>query len=148
MNRLVFSLCVCQILTGCVTLGPDPVPAVSENPVTGSPGQDVAPGAKDEGLDSVERHYRDLALTRPRDPQPWFELGNYYAANGRLAGAEFAYREALKRENDPKVLHNLGLVQVRLGVNALSEAHRDLPPDDPAREQTRQFLRVLLEQGL
>jgi hypothetical protein len=34
---------------------------------------------------------------------------------------------------------------VRLGVGALRESQKRLPPNDPARQETREFLRTLLE---
>jgi hypothetical protein len=95
-------------------------------------------------LTADEQRYLDLAMAQPRSATPWFELGNYYVANNRLAGAEFAYREALKRNSTPKTLHNLGLVQVRLGINALNEARQGLPMDDPTLIQTRALLEAML----
>ena len=64
---------------------------------------------------------------------------------GRLASAERAYREALRRRDDARTLHNLGLTQVKLGVGTLRESQQRLPKDDPARRETYEFLRTLLE---
>lgn len=95
--------------------------------------------------DVAEGYYLQLTRMKPRDAMPWFQLGNLYAEQGRLDSAERAYREALRRRDDARTLHNLGLVQVRLGVGALREAQKRLPADDPARRETREFLRTLLE---
>jgi tetratricopeptide (TPR) repeat protein len=95
--------------------------------------------------DVAEGYYLQLTRLRPRDAMPWFQLGNLYAEQGRLLMAERAYREALRRRDEARTLHNLGLVQVRLGVGALREARERLPADDPVHEDTREFLRVLLE---
>lgn len=95
--------------------------------------------------DVAEGYYLQLTRLKPRDAGPWFQLGNLYAEQGRLDSAERAYREALRRRDDARTLHNLGLVQIKLGVGALSEAQQRLPPDDPARQETREFLRTLLE---
>lgn len=95
--------------------------------------------------DVAEGYYLQLTRLQPRETDPWFRLGNLYAEQGRLDMAEHAYREALRRRDDARTLHNLGLVQVRLGVGALREARERLPPDDPSRQQTREFLRALLE---
>lgn len=95
--------------------------------------------------DVAEGYYLQLTRLQPREAGPWFQLGNLYAEQGRLDMAERAYREAMRRRDDAQTLHNLGLVQVRLGVGALREARERLPPDDPAREQTREFLRALLD---
>jgi len=76
--------------------------------------------------------------------QDWFERANELAENDRLEEAEHAYREAIGRGMGAKALHNLGLVQVWLGVQALREARGDLPPDDPVHAETRAYLEALL----
>ena len=95
--------------------------------------------------DVAEGYYLQWTRLQPNDAGPWFQLGNLYAEQGRLDAAERAYREALRRRDEARTLHNLGLVQVRLGVGALREAQQRLPPDDPARRETRAFLQTLLE---
>lgn len=95
--------------------------------------------------DVAEGYYLQWTRLQPNDAGPWFQLGNLYAEQGRLDAAERAYREALRRRDEARTLHNLGLVQVRLGVGALREAQRRLPPDDRARRETREFLQTLLE---
>jgi tetratricopeptide (TPR) repeat protein len=95
--------------------------------------------------DVAEGYYLQLTRIKPRDANPWFQLGNLYAEQGRLDSAERAYRESLRRRDEARTLHNLGLVQVRLGVGALRESQKRLPPNDPARQETREFLRTLLE---
>jgi len=95
--------------------------------------------------DIAEGYYLQLTRLKPNDADPWFKLGHLYAEQGRLASAERAYREALRRHDDARTLHNLGLVQVKLGVGALREAQQRLPQDDPARRETNAFLRALLK---
>ncbi|MFZ1640476.1 MAG: tetratricopeptide repeat protein [Candidatus Contendobacter sp.] len=95
--------------------------------------------------DVAEGYYLQLTRLKPNEASPWFQLGNLYAEQGRLDSAERAYREALRRRDEARTLHNLGLVQVRLGVGALREAQKRLPPDDPTRRETREFLQTLLE---
>ncbi len=95
--------------------------------------------------DVAEGYYLQWTRLKSNEALPWFQLGNLYAEQGRLDSAERAYREALRRRDEARTLHNLGLVQVRLGVGALREAQQRLPPDDPARRETREFLRTLLE---
>jgi len=95
--------------------------------------------------DVAEGYYLQWIRLRPNDAGPWFQLGNLYAEQGRLDAAERAYREALRRRDEARTLHNLGLVQVRLGVGALREAQQRLPPDDPTRQETRALLQTLLE---
>ena len=98
--------------------------------------------------DVAEGYYLQLTRLKPQDANPWFQLGNLYAEQGRLDSAERAYREALRRRDDAKTLHNLGLVQVKLGIGALREAQHRLPPADAARQETRELLRTLLETAL
>ena len=95
--------------------------------------------------DVAEGYYLQWMRLKPADDQPWFELGNLYAEQGRLASAERAYREALRRRDDARTLHNLGLTQVKLGVGALRESQQRLPKDDPSRQETYEFLQTLLE---
>ena len=95
--------------------------------------------------DVAEGYYLQWTRLQPNDAVPWFQLGNLYAEQGRLDAAERAYREALRRRDEARTLHNLGLVQIKLGIGALREAQQRLPPDDPARRETREFLQTLLE---
>lgn len=98
--------------------------------------------------DVAEGYYLQLTRLKPKDAGAWFQLGNLYAGQGRLDSAERAYREALRRHDDPRTLHNLGLIQVKLGIGALREAQTRLPPTDAARRETRELLRTLLETAL
>lgn len=98
--------------------------------------------------DVAEGYYLQLIRLTPNDAALWFQLGNLYAEQGRLDSAQRAYHESLRRRDDARTLHNLGLVQVRLGVGALREAQKRLPPDDPARQETREFLQTLLESAM
>lgn len=95
--------------------------------------------------DVAEGYYLQLVRLKPNDAAPWFQLGNLYAEQGRLEAAERAYRESLRRHDDAQTLHNLGLVQVRLGVGALRDAQMRLPPDAARRQETHEFLQTLLE---
>lgn len=98
--------------------------------------------------DVAEGYYLQLTRLQSNSAEAWFQLGNLYAEQGRLDSAQRAYREALRRRDDAKTLHNLGLVQVRLGIGALRESEQRLPPNDGARQETRTLLRTLLESGL
>ena len=118
-------------------------------PMSASEMQDTARQADATGRrDVAEGYYLQLTRLKPQDANPWFQLGNLYAEQGRLDSAERAYREALRRRDDAKTLHNLGLVQVKLGIGALREAQHRLPPADAARQETRELLRTLLETAL
>lgn len=96
-------------------------------------------------LEVAEGYYLQWIRLKPKDAEPWFQLGNLYSEQGRLHAAERAYLQALRRRDDARTLHNLGLAQVKLGVGALREAQKRLPPNDPTRRETREFLQILLE---
>jgi Flp pilus assembly protein TadD len=104
--------------------------------------------ADERWQNNAEAYYLALARIRPSAAEPWFQLGTLYAQQGNLQAAEQAYREALRRRNNPETLHNLGLVQLRMGIVALREARRRLPEDDPVHQETRQYLRALLDSAL
>jgi tetratricopeptide (TPR) repeat protein len=165
MNRGLLAVACYVVLSGCAALdglsgAPASDTARPREPAVASPAspasQSDPPGpelveerarqAYETGRwDVAEGYYLQWTRLKPGDAAPWFQLGNLYAEQGRLDSAERAYREALRRRDDARTLHNLGLVQIKLGAGALREAQQRLPPDDPARQQTREFLRTLLE---
>lgn len=173
MKPHILFLTLCAALTGCATLEglttPAPAargsveqtgsttakPSVLPSPSTAAtPTPSAPPGFLAERVqqalatgrwDVAEGYYLQLIRLKPNDATVWFQLGNLYAEQGRLDSAERAYRESLRRRDDARTLHNLGLVQVRLGVGALREAQARLPPDDSTRQETREFLQTLLE---
>lgn len=157
-SRLI--LLYSTVLTGCATLENG---LVSANPAVAHPlaaSNPAASAARPADLvfiaeraqqayetgrwDVAEGYYLQWTRLKPNEALPWFQLGNLYAEQGRLDSAERAYREALRRRDEARTLHNLGLVQIKLGVGALREAQKRLPPDDPARRETREFLQTLL----
>jgi cytochrome c-type biogenesis protein CcmH/NrfG len=83
----------------------------------------------------------------PQSSDAWFQLGNSFAENDQLLEAEKAYQQALLYGPHVKAQHNLGLVHIRLGMEALRSASAQLPADSPTREQTRQFLELMREVG-
>ncbi len=95
-----------------------------------------------------EGYYKSLTQLQPTAAEPWYQLGNLYAQRDDLEAAEHAYRQALRRADRVDALHNLGLVQMRMGIQALRVADARLPADDPVRQQTRDFLRTLSTEGL
>lgn len=140
MERILLSFLCYAVLPGCAILNTD----------NGS--ADLAQQAQQAHaagrFSDAESAYRALIQAQPDTLEPWFQLGNLYAENGRLEDAQQAYRQALRRGDKPQVRHNLGLVQLQLGMAALREARQQLPPDDPAHDATRQYLQLLLEGGL
>ncbi|NJN46666.1 MAG: tetratricopeptide repeat protein [Candidatus Competibacteraceae bacterium] len=139
--RKLAVLLFCAVLSGCAILNRDDNGSV-----------DVAEQARrahSEGrFSDAEYYYQALTRAYPETLDPWFQLGNLYAENNRLEDAQQAYRQALKYGDNPKVLHNLGLVQLQQGIATLQQARRQLPADDPIHDHTRQYLQLLLEEGL
>lgn len=162
MSRLLLVVAWTITLNGCATLDggfrsssgqtPDPAklsprssPAV--NPANPAFIEDRARQAYATGRwDVAEGYYLQLTRLKPQDAAPWwFQLGNLYAEQGRLDSAERAYRESLRRHDDARTLHNLGLVQIKLGIGAVREAQTRLPSSDTTQQETRELLRTLLE---
>ena len=112
---------------------------------TGGPAAGRAPAP--ELLAGADPELAAAVRARPDDGDAWFQLGNYYVDQDQLLEAEQAYQEALRAGPNVKAQHNLGLVQIRLGIDSLRRASEALPEDDPVRQQTRQFLQLLAEAG-
>lgn len=167
MNRTLPLLALCTMLTGCATPEGLALPALATRPAVESAAATPPPPtattlSSDPAFiaeraqqayatgrwDVAEGYYLQLIRLTPNAAAPWFQLGNLYAEQGRLDAAQRAYRESLRRRDDARTLHNLGLVQVRLGVGALREAQKRLPPNDPARQETRELLQTLLEAAM
>ncbi|MFO1370966.1 MAG: tetratricopeptide repeat protein [Candidatus Competibacteraceae bacterium] len=159
---LVFACCVA--LSGCAAL--EGLPATATSPAARPHVEEAAPVAVTSApkpaspafieeraqeayttgrWDVAEGYYLQWVHLKPGDAKPWFQLGNLYAEQGRLDSAERAYREALRRRDDARTLHNLGMVQMKLGIGAIRAAQKRLPPGDPIRQITREFLQTLLE---
>jgi tetratricopeptide (TPR) repeat protein len=171
MFRFLLTAAFSTALSGCATLEgsasaptsdaarprvaepatPPPAPSATDKPGPANPAfiEERARQAYETGRwDVAEGYYLQLTRLKPGDAEPWFQLGNLYAEQGRLDSAQRAYRESLRRRDDARTLHNLGLVQVKLGIGALRESQQRLPPSDPARQETREWLRTLLETAL
>ena len=164
MSRLLLATACFATLSGCALAPVGEVEPVVRPPVANPdraapapPTRPASPAFIEERArqayetgrrDVAEGYYLQLTRLKPKDANPWFQLGNLYAEQGRLDSAERAYREALRRRDDAKTLHNLGLVQVKLGIGALREAQNRWPPADAARQETRELLRTLLETAL
>lgn len=90
----------------------------------------------------------DNYCVKPGDANPGFNWATCTPSRGGWDLAQRAYQESLRRRDDARTLHNLGLAQVKLGIGALREAQQRLPPSHPARQETRELLRTLLETAL
>ncbi|MCP5419108.1 MAG: tetratricopeptide repeat protein [Gammaproteobacteria bacterium] len=140
MSRLSLILLFHVLLSGCAILNTD-------NGLVDLAQQ--AQQARAAGrFSDAETAYWALIQAHPEAIEPWFQLGNLYAENGRLEEAQQAYRRALRQGDEPQVRHNLGLVQLQLGIRNLREARQQLPADDPAHDAARQYLQMLLQGGL
>ncbi|MFO1350076.1 MAG: tetratricopeptide repeat protein [Gammaproteobacteria bacterium] len=119
----------------------------SNLPSTGAaPGADALPSF--QARDGDDRRLLDQIRAKPDDSDLWYQLGNHFAKSDRLDDAEQAYREALKRGPNPHALNNLGLVQIRLGVQALKEARQQMPQNPAVRAETQRFVQLLLKSAL
>ena len=86
-------------------------------------------GRQDEAAVELQR----LQKSKPDDPRPWLLHGALLSARGRLAEAQQAYQEALRRDrNHPLVLNNLAYVIARSG--------KDLPSALQYAEQAKRIL--------
>ena len=134
-------LLLCAVLSGCAILNKNDTGSIDV--------AEQAQRAPSEGrFSDAEYYYPALIRAYPDTLDPWFQLGNLYAESDRLEDAQQAYRQALKYGDNPKVLHNLGLVQLQQGLATLQQARQQLPADDPIHDHTRQYLQLLLEEGL
>lgn len=86
------------------------------------------------------------SVSRETLAQQWFEIANLYAELGELEDAEAAYRQSLALGMDQRARHNLGLVQVRMGMQSLASAREGLPADPANQANTRAYLQRLLDQ--
>ena len=83
----------------------------------------------------------------PNNNEAWFQVGNGFADNNQLIDAEAAYRQALMLGPHPKAQHNLGLVHIRLGIEALRSAAQQLPTEHATRIETQKFLELMSQAG-
>jgi len=90
--------------------------------------------------------YRRYLDRRSDDASAWFRFGYAEAQTGRLVAAEHALRKALALDpNMARARHNLGMVQIQLGVKAILSARRNLPDVDQTAARTMQYLACLME---
>ena len=127
--RFASVMVILFVLTACATVKQTPEAPIAQNPVVNS-------AATDDNTNNNTSNDTD---------NYWFQLGNKYAENGQLEEAVLAYQEALKRGDNVKALHNLGLVRVRLGIEMLERARKRLAPNDPVHQETRQYLHALMK---
>lgn len=89
---------------------------------------------QNEDWETSEEAYKHLTLQTPYEVEPWFRLGNIYAQTNRLDGAVEAYQEALLIEpENTKVLHNLGVIQLRMAANTFLEIRQHTEENGPMR---------------
>lgn len=118
------------LLTGCASLGTGPAAEAYQR------GQ----------WQQAARGYQAYTARNPDSASAWYRLGNARAELGELEAAEQAYRRALALDPQAaQVRHNLGLVMLQQGVEALLAARRELPAADPEAEATMRYLACLME---
>lgn len=137
-RRLIFVLGAVAASVGCVT---SPLPT---NPVqsTSIYADDVfrlsaeADSAYRESrwIDAA-RDYQRLTERVPRDAYAWFRLGNTYAQQGAYDRAIHAYETSLQHDSEqPKPWFNLSTAYLLRAQLAMTAAHGQLRPGDPARK--------------
>lgn len=93
---------------------------------------------QNEDWQSAEKDYKFLAQNIPGDIESWFRLGNIYARTDKLDAAVAAYREALIRDQDnSKIWHNLGVVQLRQATNTFIEMLEYTDSTDPLNQRAK-----------
>lgn len=137
MPRIAVLLVAALLAVGCSSLGTPRPETVREQAASAYAAGDYGEAAR------AYAHYLD---GHPNDAQAWYRLGYAHAQVGRLVAAEAAFRRAL--DLDPEMArarHNLGVVQIQLGVKAILAARRELPDVDDAAARTMEYLACLME---
>jgi tetratricopeptide (TPR) repeat protein len=127
------------VLSGCATL----VDAPLEPQVTAVAADEAyEAGENERAVELYLAHLKD----EPDDVQAWFRLGNAYTFSGNLNAATAAFRHVLALEPaHARARHNLGLIHIELGVDALLNARRELPAVDAQSAAAMQYLACVME---
>jgi tetratricopeptide (TPR) repeat protein len=76
--------------------------------------------------------YTELTQKVEKDSQSWFKLGNAHARLNHSGAALQAYQKALSLDqNNSKIWHNMGIVQLKLATNTFVEMQRHTTANDP-----------------
>ena len=137
-TRLIFLILLTLSLCGCNLLNiqaDQPTPELSEL-------ADLEKKANEaydnEDWATAGEAYKSLTVQLPRDPKPWFRLGNVYARTNNLDAAVAAYKEALIRDHkSSKAWHNLGVIQLRQAANTFLEMQQFTEENDPLSIRAR-----------
>lgn len=99
----------------------------------------TCPGERCQGShQDIEAAYQDVIARRPRDPQPWRQLGDLYTIWGRPDDALHAYNQALRRDDDSAALdRSLAHLYTILGDV------QHTCPDGPCQESMRYWTAYL-----
>jgi Flp pilus assembly protein TadD len=97
----------------------------------------------------AEANYLAAARASPRDPEPWFRLGNVYFRRGSHDLAARAYEEALRVSPDhPKASHNLGVVRLHQADASFARVLASGGPRDPQLEESAKALRAIVGEAI
>lgn len=139
--RIARAMCglaaVLLILGGCSTPESRPTPT----PSPAAPAADAAQVAAEAAAAytakdwaNAERLHVMLTRGQPEDAETWFRLGNIYARTERPALAVRAFEAAIERDDrHARAWHNLGIVRMRLAVQAFARLAEVSAADDPLR---------------
>ena len=132
LSRLIFLILIALNLCACNPLNiqaDEPTPELSDIADLEKKANEAY---KNEDWATAEEAYRSLTVQNPRDPNPWFRLGNVYARANNLDAAVSAYKEALIRDHkSSKAWHNLGVIQLRQAANTFLEMQQYTEENDP-----------------
>jgi cytochrome c-type biogenesis protein CcmH/NrfG len=97
----------------------------------------------------AEANYLAAARASPRDPEPWFRLGNVYFRRGSHDLAARAYEETLRVSPDhPKAWHNLGVVRLHQADASFARVPASGGSRDPQLEESAKALRAIVGEAI
>ena len=97
----------------------------------------------EQDWNKAEQALRILTKENSSDPQVWFKLANIYARDNRTDDAIRLYQEALIRDpENPKIWHNLGVVQLRQASLSFFRVTQFAKEDNPLFNRASSILNL------
>ena len=135
-------------LAGCARTPKVAAPAapVGVDPAVAMAEAETAYAARDWAR--AEASYLAAARASPRDPEPWFRLGNVYFRRGSHDLAARAYEETLRVSPDhAKAWHNLGVVRLHQADTSFARVLGSAA-GDPELAASAQALRAIVGEAI
>ncbi len=145
MNLIKLMLVIISslLIAGCNTqiLQSDTTPKLED---IAKIGQLADAAYQNEEWENAIKYYRQLAQYIPRDPVPWFRLGNAYARLNQTGPALQSYQHALRLdEQNSKIWHNMGIMQLKQATNTFIEMQKHTQPGDPLHTRAQQVIEAI-----